>query len=155
MIVREYSKSPDSSQQTLSIVIDAPPKKVFETLATTNGISSWFPELSFKNAGTILFDMGDGNVEPLEVYEFKSNERLAFDWFSGTITVHLNAYDGKTKLTFNEVVPETFQNISRDFAGWDAHMTNIKDVVETGNVEELDMDAFNEQQNKIETELAL
>lgn len=155
MIEREYAKSPDSSQQTLSVVINAAPEKVFETLSTTNGISSWFPELSFKNIDTILFDMGTGNVKALEVYEFKPNERLAFDWFSGTVTFHLNAYDGKTKLTFNEIVPETFQNISRDFAGWDAHMTNIKDLVETGNIEEIDMDAFKEQQNKIEAEFAL
>lgn len=155
MIEREYAKSPDSSQQKLSIVIDAAPEKVFEYLSTTIGISSWFPELSFKNAETILFDMGDGNVERLEVYEFNPNERLSFDWFTGTVTFHLNAYDGKTKLTFNEVVPETFLNISRDFAGWDTHMTNIKDVVETGSVEERDMDAFKEQQHKIETELAL
>lgn len=155
MIERDYAKSPDAIQQTLQIVLNALPEKVFEILSTTKGISSWFPELSFKDTDTILFDMGNGDTEALEVYEYKPNEQLTFDWFTGTVTFHLSAYDGKTKLTLNEVVPQTFQNIARDFAGWDAHMTNIKNVVETGRVNEMDMEVFNKQQANIENELAL
>lgn len=155
MIEREYANSTNSTQQTLSIVINASPEKVFDYLTTTDGISSWFPELSFKNSDTILFSMGNGQVEPLEVYVLNINDGLSFDWFTGKVTFHLSEYDGKTKLIFNEVVPNTFQNIARDFAGWDKHMKNIKNIIETGSIEEMDMDAFKKQQHKIKTELAL
>lgn len=155
MIEREYASSTNSTQQTLSIVVDASPEKVFEYLTTTDGISSWFPELSFKNSDAILFNMGNGQVERLEIYALNKNERLSFDWFTGKATFHLSEYDGKTKLIFNEVVPNTFQNIARDFAGCDKHLKNIKNVIETGSIEEMDMTAFKKQQHKIKTELDL
>ena len=47
MIEREYATNSTHAQQTLSVVIDAEAEKVFRYLATTEGISSWFPELSF------------------------------------------------------------------------------------------------------------
>lgn len=153
MIQRDYIKNADSTQQNLSIIIDAPPEKVFHYLSTTDGINSWFPELSIENTDTILFDKSEGQRESLEIYALKQNEILSFDWFTGKVTFHLAELDGVTKLTFTEVVPQTFQNISRDFAGWDTHMKNIKDIVETGAVEKMDMDTFKKRQTVIKTEL--
>lgn len=153
MIEREYATNSTHAQQTLSVVIDAEAEKVFRYLATTEGISSWFPELSFNEDREVLFDMGDGSFERMAVESIETNHSISYEWGTGKVTFQLIEHDGKTKLTFTEGLPFTFETVSQDFAGWDFHMKNIKDVVETGSVNEMYMEDFKMRKAQIEEEI--
>lgn len=155
MIERTYAMNETHAQQTLSIIINAPPKNVFRYLSTTEGISSWFPELSFNEKNEVLFDMDDGHFERMKILTFEPDQTISYEWGTGKVAFHLLEYDGKTKLTFHEVVPRTFEMFSRDFAGWDTKMKDIKDIVETGAVEEMDRALFEQRKESIEQELRL
>lgn len=150
MIEREYATNETHAQQTLSIVIYADAKKVFHYLATTAGISRWFPELSFNEEKEVLFDLGDGTYEKMNILSIEKNHSIAYEWGTGKVTFQLIEHDGKTKLTFTEVLPFTFGAVSQDFAGWDFHMKNIKDVVETGQTDEMYMENFQKRKKQIE-----
>jgi uncharacterized protein YndB with AHSA1/START domain len=153
MIEREYATNATEAQQTLSIVIAAEAEKVFEYLATTEGISSWFPELSFQGDQEVLFDRGDGTYERMNVLSREENHTISYEWGTGKVTFQLVEHDGKTKLTFTEVLPFSFGAVSQDFAGWDFQIKNIKNRVETGAVDELNMEEFNRRKELIEKEI--
>lgn len=153
MIEREYATNDTHAKQTLSVVIDAKADQVFGYLATTEGISIWFPELSFNDEKEVLFDMGDGTYERMNILNMEKDRLIAYEWGTGQVAFELTEHDGKTKLTFTEILPFTFGAVSQDFAGWDYHMTNIKEVVETGTVDEMRMEEFNQRKTEIEAEI--
>jgi len=153
MIEREYATNDTHAKQTLSVVIDAKAEQVFDYLATTEGISIWFRELSFNEENEVLFDLGDGTYERMDILNLEKNRLIAYEWGTGQVTFKLSEYDGKTKLTFTEVLPFSFGTVSQDFAGWDYHMTNIKEVVETGSVDEMRMEEFHKRKTEIEAEI--
>lgn len=97
--------------------------------------------------------MGDGTFERMKVLNFDENEAISYEWGTGEVKFHLDEHDGKTKLTFFEILPFTFETVSQDFAGWDFHMKNIKDAVETGSVDEMHMEDFKKKQKEIELEI--
>lgn len=67
MIEREYATNNTHAQQILSVVIHAAPETVYHYLSTTECISSWIPELSFNEDKEVLFDMGDGTYERMNI----------------------------------------------------------------------------------------
>lgn len=82
MIKKEFLKNENNAQQILQSTIQASKETIFHYLATTEGISQWFPQLSFKQKGTQLylsFDMGDGTFEEMKVFEFKKDEKIVFE----------------------------------------------------------------------------
>ncbi len=151
MIEREYATNRTHAQQVLSVVIHADAEKVFHYLATTEGVSSWFPELSLDEEGKeVLFDLGDGSYERMNILSLEKNHSISYEWGTGKVTFQLVEHDGKTKLTFTEVLPFTFETVSQDFAGWDFQMKNIKDMVETGKTADMQMEDFQRRKAAIE-----
>lgn len=153
MIEREYNTNSTHAQQTLSVVINAEAEKIFHYLATMEGISSWFTELSFNEDKEVLFDMGDETYEKMKILSIEKNQSTSYEQGLGKVTFQLIEHDVKTELTFTEVLPFTFGEVSQDFSSWDFHMKNIKDAVEKGSVDQMDMKDFKRRQRQIEEEI--
>lgn len=132
MIEKQYSKDETHVKQKLSVKIDADKKEIFHYLATTEGISLWFPQLSIEDK-LVLFDMGDGIFEKMQLLDYKTDDHISYEWATGQIEFRLeNATDG-TQLILEETLPVDFAAIPEDFTGWFVQMQNIKSVAEKGS----------------------
>lgn len=156
MIKKEFLKNENNAQQILQSTIQASKETIFHYLATTEGISQWFPQLSFKQKGTqlyLLFDMGDGTFEEMKVFEFKKDEKIVFEWAGGEVAFQLADANEGILLTLTEKLPLSFETISQDFSGWYSHMGNIKRISESGKIEEMDRQELDKFEKKAEQEL--
>lgn len=155
MIRHEYSKDTENVKQILSARIKANIKTVFHYLATTDGISTWFPQLSLsdKDEPIVLFDMGDGTFEKLKLLDYKTNEHISYEWASGKIEFTLDEVDGETQLVLSEELPADFNAIPEDFTGWYVQMENVKSVAETGQPASIDRDKIMEVKETIKAQL--
>ena len=141
MMERNYSKDTKNAYQTLSTTIQANKEEVFFHLATTEGISSWFPQLSItkeKDAAFVLFDMGEDTFEKMSLVDYKTDDYIAFEWAAGKVEFQLEEASEGTQLILKETLPLSFSAIHEDFTGWDVQMKNIKQVLETGTVGKVD-----------------
>lgn len=156
MIQREYSKDSKNAYQILKTIIQADKSTVFRYLSTTDGISNWFPQLSInakENKGFLLFDLGDDTFEKMSLLDFKTDENIAFEWTSGKVEFHLEETEDGTKLILKETLPLDFNAIPQDFTGWFVQMTNIKSVLETNSVADLDKTEIKKVREQIQKEL--
>ncbi len=152
MIERKYSKDATHATQTLTTIIQAKKEAVFHYLATTEGISSWFPQLSIADEASeksIVFDLGDGAVEKMALYDYITNEHIAFEWATGKVEFHLEETNEGTKLILTETMPLNFTAIVPDFTGWFIQMTNVKSVVETGQAAKIDKEEIQRIQSEV------
>lgn len=156
MIKKEFIKHENTAQQILQSTIHASKETIFQYLATTEGISQWFPQLSFKqedNQLYLLFDMGDGTFEKMKVYELKKDEKIVFEWAGGDVAFQLSDTDEGTLLKLKETLPLSFGTVSQDFTGWYFHMGNIKRISETGEIEEMNKQELEKFEEEVEQEL--
>ena len=136
MIKKQYSKDDSLVKQQLSLIINAGKKEVFHYLATTEGISTWFPQLSINeddNEQQVLFDMGDGTFEKMKLLDYKTDEHISYEWAAGKIEFKLEVSEEGTQLVLEEELPADFNAIPEDFTGWYVQMLNVKSVSETGS----------------------
>lgn len=131
MVEKQYLKDETAVKQKLSVVIDADKKEIFHYLATTEGISLWFPQLSIEEK-LVLFDMGDGIFEKMQLLDYKTDEHISYEWATGKIEFKIEDADEGTQLVLEETLPLDFNAIPEDFTGWFVQMQNIKSVAETG-----------------------
>jgi len=163
MAEANYTKDSLNAEQIITVAIDADRSKVFDYLSTTSGISQWFPELEFRdvnNEKTLLFDLGDGRVQEMEVLELVEDQYIAFEWGGGgKVEILLKDTDENTKepteLELKETLPLDFGPVSQDFTGWYFQVGNIKSISETGTVNEMDMSKFEEVKKEINDQLFL
>lgn len=156
MIEQHYSKDTSHAYQTLITNIHATKTEVFRLLATTDGISSWFPQLSInkeKDEQFVLFDMGDNTFEKMSLLDFATNEHIAFEWATGKVEFQLEEGHEETCLTLKEALPLDFKAIPQDFTGWYVQMKNIKNVLETGSVDKLDPSEIKKVREQIKEKL--
>ena len=132
MIEKQYSKDETHVKQKLSVKIDADKKEIFHYLATTEGISLWFPQLSIEDK-LVLFDMGDGIFEKMQLLDYQTNDHISYEWATGQIEFKLESATDGTQLILEETLPVDFAAIPEDFTGWFVQMQNIKSVAETGS----------------------
>lgn len=140
---KRYSKDESLAKQTLSLLIKATKKEVFHYLATTEGISAWFPQLSIKEEDdeqAVLFDMGDGTFEKMKLLDYKTDEHISYEWAAGKIEFRLDDAEEGTMLVLAEELPSNFTAIAEDFTGWYVQMQNIKSVSETNAPAKLNRD---------------
>lgn len=146
MIERDYSIDDKYIKQTLSTLIQSNRKTVFHLLATTDGIASWFPQLSLnkqEDEQYVQFDMGDGTFEKMQLLDYKTDEHISYEWAQGRVEFQLKELDGNTELILIETLPITFNAIPEDFTGWYVQVANVKSVAETGAPSKLDRDEIN------------
>lgn len=153
---RTYSKDSTQAKQVLNTVIQADKETVFNLLATSEGISSWFPQLSLdddKDASAVLFDMGDGTFEKMALLDFTTNEAIAFEWSAGKVDFKLEDTDNGTSLTLTETLPIDFTALPQDFTGWYVQMLNVKSVAEDGESKKIDKEEIKAIRKEIEETL--
>ncbi|MFC5450947.1 SRPBCC family protein [Paenibacillus aestuarii] len=95
------------SNQTLqairqTVVLNAPIQKVWNTVATSEGIAAWFMPNNFKPELGYEFHLEAGpfGQSPCKVTELAPPNRLAFAWGKDwSLTFELVEQDGKTEFT--------------------------------------------------------
>ena len=124
---------------------DASPARVFDALATADGVRSWWTrdaDLDAWLGGTGEFRFYDGGqVTKVEVIEIKRSERIGWkvlasfrsEWEGTTITFDLRAAEGRTVLRFGH---RGFPRPDDDYAlcttGWGIYLARLKAVLEGG-----------------------
>lgn len=152
MIEKQYSKDETHVKQKLSIKIDADKKEIFHYLATTEGISLWFPQLSIEDK-LVLFDMGDGIFEKMQLLDYKTDDHISYEWATGQIKFRLEDATDGTHLILEETLPHDFLAIPEDFTGWFVQMKNIKSVVETGSSATINREEILAVKEEIKTQI--
>lgn len=156
MIRKDYSINKEKVTQTLTTEIEADRKTVFKYLATTEGISAWFPQLTLSKEDDeqlVLFDMGDGTYEKMALLDYKTDEHISYEWATGKVAFTLEDNEGGTLLTLKEELPSDFPAIPEDFTGWYVQMLNVKSVAETGEVATLDRETIQRVKEDIRSTL--
>lgn len=156
MIKKQYSKDDSLVKQQLSLIINAGKKEVFHYLATTEGISTWFPQLSINeddNEQQVLFDMGDGTFEKMKLLDYKTDEHISYEWAAGKIEFKLEVSEEGTQLVLEEELPADFNAIPEDFTGWYVQMLNVKSVSETGSSAKLNREEIMAVKEEIQAQL--
>ncbi len=153
---KRYSKTDTIVKQTLALTIQATKKEVFHYLATTEGISTWFPQLSINNDGNeqaVLFDMGDGMFEKMKLLDYKTDEHISYEWAAGKIEFKLADSSTGTQLILEEELPVNFTAIAEDFTGWYVQMLNIQSVAETGSPAKMNREEIMQVKKDIQAQL--
>ena len=152
MIEKQYSKDETHVKQKLSVKIDADKKEIFHYLATTEGISLWFPQLSIEDK-LVLFDMGDGIFEKMQLLDYQTNDHISYEWATGQIKFRLEDATDGTHLILEETLPVDFAAIPEDFTGWFVQMQNIKSVAETGSSATINREEILAVKEEIKTQI--
>lgn len=126
-----------------NILINAPIEKVWEYVATSEGIGAWFMPNDMQpiEGKEFILQAGPWGNSTCKVTEVKSPNRLSFEWGEEwLITFELIAQDGKTELTlihagWNEENQTEFGEShtevrSRMSGGWDGLVLQLKNKVE-------------------------
>lgn len=153
MIERTYSKDSIQAKQVLTTLVQADKKEVFHYLATTEGISNWFPQLAIedeKDVKAVVFDLGNDTFEKMALLDYATNEHIAFEWAAGKVDFHLEETGKGTKLTLTETLPLNFNALVPDFTGWYIQMKNLKSTVETGLPADIDKEEIQSIQKEVE-----
>lgn len=155
----EYNTDDYNAYQTIEIEIDATAEKTFYYIGTAEGIKQWFPELTFDDEPRpekLVFTLGDNDWEYMDVLEFSDKKRIIFTWGAGDVQMELDEIgEAKTVLTIKERLPLTFENIVRDFAGWYFQAQNIRQISESKEPQDMDEEAFKNQEETIKKELGI
>ncbi|TXK84507.1 SRPBCC domain-containing protein [Paenibacillus sp. N3.4] len=96
-----------NKQETLqaikqTVVFNAPIQKVWNAVATSEGIAAWFMPNDFKQEIGYEFHLEAGpfGKSPCKVTELEPPSRLAFEWGKDwTLTFELTDLEGKTEFT--------------------------------------------------------
>lgn len=116
--------------QTREIVwrlrLQAPPRRVFDLLATDEGRASFWVERSVQRGDSVTFHFPDGEVLTSHIGEVESPHRLSFTYFGGsTATFELREAGAGTDLCLREtgVCAGDFEE---NQAGWVSVLMNLK-----------------------------
>jgi uncharacterized protein YndB with AHSA1/START domain len=85
-----------------TLVFNAPIQKVWEAVATSEGLAAWFMPNDFQPVAGHEFHLNAGHfgMSPCKVTEIDPPNRLSFNWGKDwTITFELKEFDGKTEFT--------------------------------------------------------
>jgi uncharacterized protein YndB with AHSA1/START domain len=142
MQTNNQSKVPDIRK---TAVFHAPIQKVWEAVATSEGIASWFMPNDFEpKVGHEFTLQSPFGPSPCKVLEIDPPHRLSFSWDeSWRVSFELKELDGKTEFTLihsgwgdpNEIIQKAGekQSVIRDRMnnGWDRIVgDNLRKVVE-------------------------
>jgi hypothetical protein len=148
MIERNYFKDATSVQQELKTLIDADKQTIFHLLATTEGITKWFPQLSIEDE-QVLFDLGDGSFEKMRLLDYQTNDHISYEWAAGKIHFQLDDVEQGTQLILKEALPNDFKAFPEDFTGWYVQMKNVKNTAENGEPIKFDKEEIKEVKKSI------
>ena len=145
-----FKKTEDAYIQSLKSTMNGPRKTIYPLLSTTEGISSWFPQLSFRD-NELVFDLGNNEEEIMKVLETEQDKHISFTWDIGKVSITLNDSKGKTDIMIESELPFEFSHIIRDFTGWQYQIQNLNHVYETGEILPLDKFDFEKVESEIDS----
>ena len=122
-----------------TLLLNAPIQKVWDAVATSEGIAAWFMPNNFQPIEGYEFELNAGpfGMSPCKVTEIAPPNRLSFNWGKDwTITFELVDLDGKTEFTLIH-------------AGWDADK-----VTEFGQTHAMVRDRMNQGWTGLQQSLA-
>lgn len=105
------------------------------------------------NEQFVQFDMGDGSFEKMSLFDYATNEHIAYEWATGRVEFHLEEVHNGTKLTLKETLPLDFKALFQDFTGWYIQMKNIKATIESGATAKIEKAEIDEIKSQIMKEL--
>lgn len=120
---------------TATFIRDMPDdsESVWAMLTDNSKLKQWFPELEverLQEGGKILFDMGDGSFEKMEIVEFQEGQLLAYEWDEGTVRFDVKAGGNGSTLRMVESFPRITPQTARDLAGWHVCFDVIEAILE-------------------------
>lgn len=127
-----------------NILINAPIEKVWEYVATSEGISSWFMPNDMEpiEGKEFILQAGPWGNSACKVTEVNPPNRLSFEWGrEWLVTFELQEKEGQTELTLihagwseekqTEFGESHIDVRSRMSGGWDGLVQKLKNVVES------------------------
>ena len=126
--------------------ISAPREKVFDAIATINGLSNWWTtqtEGDDSPGGTIQFNFGDFIGPKMKVLEAKANETVSWEcvdsphgWIGNIITFSLDENEGKTRVRFSHDGWETQDDFYAACCfSWGRYLESLRQYCQTGKGE--------------------
>lgn len=112
-------------------------EEIWDFMATNDGLSKWFPELSLKNE-ELHFNMDDFH-EVMIVIENEKNETLYFNWDKAKVRFTLEDNVNQREVKLNEEMEFDFPNKVNDMTGWLVHMTRLEKIFNNEKAESLDI----------------
>lgn len=131
--------------------------KVWDFIATTQGMNKWFPELNVQETdeGKILVFEVDDFREEMKILSYIPNQEISYAWDSAFVCFQLTENNINCQLNFTEHIPKNFGNdftdAKKDMAGWLVMHEHIQNVLSDreSNKEELQQKWMKYIQEKI------
>lgn len=95
--------------------------EVWAYLTDNDLLPEWFSELRVKElrtGGSMVFDMQDGNLIEMEIYECKPASVLEYSWGEDKIRFELAAEPEGCRLLLIETIGTLTDHTPKDLAGW-------------------------------------
>lgn len=130
----QYSKTKTHAVQVLTKTYETDIQTLFYYLSTNKGVQQWFPELYFE-ADKLYFQLENQAPISMHIREYKKPTQLKFEWATGTVEMTLTALSpNETSLHLHESLPQTFEHLGMDFAGWQYKIEALKSLIEEGHM---------------------
>jgi uncharacterized protein YndB with AHSA1/START domain len=126
------------------IGFETSPEHVYESFATTDGITSWWtPDVNGESAAGRTLGFCFGNPEPsavMEVMELAPPKRIQWrcvqgpdEWIATNVTFDLTSVDGETVLQFRHAGwKEQTEFMAHCSAAWASYLLGLKRELEGG-----------------------
>ncbi|MEW9677290.1 SRPBCC family protein [Lentibacillus sp. L22] len=115
------------------------PEEVWAYLTENNKLQQWFPELeiqTLQNGGEILFNLGDGSYEHMQITEAVTNRIFAFEWDKNAVRFELLVQASGSTLVFKEYLHEVTTHTPKDLAGWHVCLDVIEALLDGQSIED-------------------
>ena len=133
--------------------INASREKVFEAIATVNGISNWWTTKTTGTSGVggvLQFSFGEMKGPDMKVIESKAGNKITWEciasphnWIGHRITFLLDENDGKTRIRFSH---DGWNEQDDYYAGccfsWARYMESLRQYCQTGKGEGYGSDGY-------------
>lgn len=114
---------------------------VWNMLADNNKLRQWFDELHISETGKggkLIFDMGDGSIEELQIIDYEEGRVLAFEWWGDAVRFEVEKDgNGGSILRLIETIQQITPQTAKDLAGWHVCLDVIEAIL---NGEGIDRD---------------
>ncbi|AZU60033.1 SRPBCC family protein [Neobacillus mesonae] len=118
-----------------------PVEEVWSWLTENEKLAKWFNELrvcELQEGGHMTFDMQNGTLEELPIYEFKMYSVLEFSWWADTVRFELAPEKEGCKLTMIEKLAEITDHTPKDLAGWHVCLDVIEALMDGRTIERME-----------------
>lgn len=121
MMIATFNKDNDILTAIYEHTLNHSVNDVWAYLTENNMLQQWFPELEIqelKRDGEILFNLGDGEYERMQITEVVPKNIFSFTWDKNAVCFELNAKESGCLLIFKEYLNEVTAHTPKDLAGW-------------------------------------